>query len=238
MMYERLAAFLLENLVFDDVSVVLEAGCGSGSLTIPFVKKIMKIKKNFEYVALDLSAGPYAGSLNTLKAKIVKGKHDKIVVTAQGDVRDMKDMADESVDLIVSNELLCELDREGLERAFKEFYRVLRRNGQTAHGELSPIPENKAQRLLLEADAYSLETLKPKPEWFSPSADEVASLLHKTGFKDITVKYFETNVKMSYKEAVNYLKGWVSDDFIKTYEHDLRRYGLEFPMEHVIFCKK
>jgi hypothetical protein len=38
MMYERLAAFLLENLVFDDVSVILEAGCGGGQLTIPFVK--------------------------------------------------------------------------------------------------------------------------------------------------------------------------------------------------------
>jgi len=107
-----------------------------------------------------------------------------------------------------------------------------------AHGELNPIPENEAQRLLIRADAYSLESLRPKLKWFSPFSDEVAALMHKTGFKYITVKYFETGTKMGYKEAVAYLKRWVKQDFIKTYEHDLRRYGLEFPMEHVIFCKK
>jgi len=41
-MYERLAAFLVENLDFDNVSTILEAGCGSGLLTLPFARKIMQ----------------------------------------------------------------------------------------------------------------------------------------------------------------------------------------------------
>jgi ferrous iron transport protein B len=35
------------------------------------------------------------------------------------------------------------------------------------HGTLSPFPENEAQMLLIEADAHALETVQPKPEWFS-----------------------------------------------------------------------
>jgi hypothetical protein len=62
--------------------------------------------------------------------------------------------------------------------------------------------------------------------------------MHKTCFKDITAKYFETSIKMGYKEAVTYLKRWVKQDFMKNYQKQLRKHGIEFPIEHVIFCKK
>jgi len=141
-MYERLAAFLLENLVFDDVSVILEAGCGGGQLTIPFVKGVSKIKKNFKVIAFDISAGPYEGDLEILNERIRKERLEALVFSVKGDVRDMKEMACESVDLIISNELLCDLDKKGLGKAIQEFYRILRRGGMMAHGELNPIPEN------------------------------------------------------------------------------------------------
>jgi len=238
MMYERLTAFLLGNLAFDDVSVILEAGCGGGQLTIPFVKGVSKIKENLKVIAFDISAGPYEGDLEILKDRIRKERLEALVFSVKGDVRDMKEMAGESVDLIISNELLCDLDKKGLEKALQEFYRILRRGGMMAHGELNPIPENEAQRLLVRADAYSIESLRPKPKWFSPFSDEVAALMHKIGFNDITVKYFETGIKMGYKEAVAYLKRWVKQDFIKTHQKQLRKHGIEFPIEHVIFCKK
>ncbi|MDI6690475.1 MAG: class I SAM-dependent methyltransferase [Candidatus Bathyarchaeota archaeon] len=103
----------------------------------------------------------------------------------------MKAMDDESVDLIISNELFCDLDRKGLKNALKEFYRILKHNGQMAHGELNPVAENVAQRLVIEADSFSMETLTQKYEWFSPFSDEVVVLMHRMGFKDITGKYFE-----------------------------------------------
>jgi ubiquinone/menaquinone biosynthesis C-methylase UbiE len=238
-MYKRLADFIIKNLDFERISVILEAGCGSGQLTIPFVRKVNEIKANFKVTAFDVSSGSYEGDLDILKERIEKEKLDKFVATVKGDVRDMKAIEDESVDLIISNELFCELDKNGLERAIKEFYRILKPNRQMAHGELNPIPENEAQRRLIEANAYSLETSQPKPQWFSPFSDEVAALMHKIGFKNITVKYFETNVKMDFSTAIKKLKEWKTDPaFIERRLNDLKRYCLEFPIEYVIFCGK
>ncbi|MGB9777825.1 MAG: class I SAM-dependent methyltransferase [Candidatus Bathyarchaeales archaeon] len=238
-MYERLAKFLVRNINFHNVSIILEVGCGRGQLTIPFAKNVKEILKEFKLIALDVSAGPYKGNLEALKKRITKEELEKFVIPFEGDVRKMKAIDDESVDLIISNELFCDLDREGLEKALMEFYRILKHDGQMAHAELNPVPENNAQRLVIEADSYSMETLTPKYEWFSPFSDEVAALMNKIGFKDITVKYFETNVRLSFNEAVKQLKEWkVNPTFIRKRMEKLKKYGLEFPMEHIIFCKK
>ena len=238
-MYNRLANFLVINIDFSGVSVILEAGCGSGNLTVPFAKSVMKILKEFRIIALDVAAGPYKGTLDILRERVRKENLEEFIEIVEGDVRSMSNIADESIDLIISNELFCDLDREGLEKALKEFYRVLKPNGQMAHGELIPVPENPAQKLLIEADSYSMETLTPKYEWFSPFSDEVAVLMHKIGFKNITVKYFETNVHLSFNYAVKQLREWnINPTFIKKHMNDLKKYGLEFPMEHIIFCKK
>jgi len=237
-MYKRLAGFLAENLDLERISTIIEVGRGRGQFTIPFAKEIMKTQKNFKIVAYDSSSGPYEGDLDILKRRIRKERLESFVTTVEGDVRNMKEMDDESFDLIVSNELLCDLDRGGLERALQEFHRILKSNGQMAHGELSPVPENEAQKLLIEANAWQ-ENLRSKPEWFSPYSDEVAALMHKISFKNVRVKYFETNVKMSCNEAINRLKRWKTDKtFIQNHLSDLKKNGLQLPLEHVIFCEK
>jgi len=230
----------MENLDFREVSTILEAGCGRGQLTIPFVKKIRRIKEKFRYIAYDISAGPYESDLEILKKEKRKENLGKLIVAVKGDVRNMKAIKDESIDLIVSNELFCELNSDGLEKAIEEFHRILKPNRQMAHGELSPAPENEAQKLVIEANVYfSLDTMQPKPEWFSPFSDEVVALMHKIGFQNIVVKYFETNVKMDYNTSIKKLNEWTIDPvFIKRHLNDIKRYGLEYPMEHVIFCKK
>jgi len=238
-MYERLAAFLVENLDFGRVSTILEAGCGSGQLTVPFVRRLTEIKRGFRVIALDLSAGPYRGHLDALKARVRREELEELITPVNGDVRNMDVIGDESVDLVVSNETLCELDRDGLERALREFYRVLKPDRQMVHGELMQAFENDAQRLVIEANLHSLETSLPKPPWVSPFSDEVAAFLHKIGFKDITVKYFETNVKMGLKLALKKVKQWRVDPvFVKEHLQEIKRHGLEYPMEHLIFCRK
>ena len=238
LMYSRLADFLVENIDFRGVSVILEVGCGSGNLTVPFAKNVMKILEKFKIVALDVAIGPYEGALDVLKERRKRGSLEEFIEMVKGDVKRMNNINDESIDLIISNELFCDLGREGLEKALEEFYRVLKPNGQMAHAELSPVPENPAQELLIEADSYSLETLTSRYEWFSPFSDEVAALMHKVGFKNITVKYFETNVHLSFNDAVKQLKEWnINPTFIEKRMEDLKKYGLEFPIEHVIFCK-
>ncbi|MDI6690476.1 MAG: class I SAM-dependent methyltransferase [Candidatus Bathyarchaeota archaeon] len=56
-MYKRLANFLVGNINFHEVSIILEVGCGSGQLTIPFAKNVKEILKQFKLIALDVSAG-------------------------------------------------------------------------------------------------------------------------------------------------------------------------------------
>jgi ubiquinone/menaquinone biosynthesis C-methylase UbiE len=238
LMYKRLADFFVENMNFKGVSNIIEVGCGKGQLTIPFVEKITRFKKHFKLVAFDMSAGPYEGDLNVLEKKISTQRLGRLITVVRGDVTDMRTMSNESFDIVVSNELLCGLNRGGLERAFKEFHRILRPEGQMVHGELSPVPESEAQRLLIEADGFG-ESVQPHPKWFSPYSDEVAALLHKTGFRNIRTEYFETKVKMTCKEAIRQLKQWNIDSaFIQSHLTELETNGLELPLEHVIFCEK
>jgi ubiquinone/menaquinone biosynthesis C-methylase UbiE len=239
-MYERLAVFVVGNMDFEKVSTILEVGCGSGQLTLPFVRQVMRVKPSFRVIALDLSVGPYRGHLEILKTRLHEEGLEELVVPLNADVRNMNALADESVDLVISNETLCELDRNGLEKALREFCRVLKFGGQMMHGELIQAFENEAQKLMVEANLHSLETSLPRPEWVSPFSDDVAALLHKIGFKDIKVRYFETDVIFrDFNVALRKLRQWhVDPAFIKERTKDIRRYGLEYPMEHLIFCRK
>ena len=239
LMYERLAAVLVRSLDFEKVSIILEVGCGRGQLTFPFVRNLMNVKRDFRVLALDLPAGPYKGHIDSLKTRIRKEGLKGLITPINGDVRNMTLIEDESVDLVMSNETLCELDRDGLEKAIREFCRVLKPDRQMVHGELMQAFENDAQRLFIEANMHSLETSLPKPPWVSPFSDEVAAFLHRTGFRDITVKYFETDVKMGFNAALRKLKQWhVDPEFVKEHLQDIKRHGLEYPMEHLVFCTK
>ena len=142
-MYDRLADFLVENLDLIRASVILEAGCGSGQLTLPFAEKVVKIKQKCKIIAFDISSGPYMGRLDLLKEKVRERRLERVVTAIEGDVRNMEAIDEESVDLIISNELFCDLDRQGLGMALKEFFRILKADGQMAHGMLSPVPENE-----------------------------------------------------------------------------------------------
>jgi ubiquinone/menaquinone biosynthesis C-methylase UbiE len=239
-MYERLADFLVENLNFENVSTILEAGCGSGQLTVPFAKRIKHVKPSFRFTALDLFAGPYRRDIDILKNRIREEGLEGLIIPVNTDVRNMDVIAGKSIDLVVSNETLCELDRTGLEMALREFHRVLRPGSQMVHAELINSFENDAQRLVIEADMHSLETSLPRPECFSPCSDDVAALLHKIGFKNIRVRYFETNVRFKDLDvALRKLRQWNVDPvFVKEHLRGIKRYGLEYPMEHLIFCSR
>jgi ubiquinone/menaquinone biosynthesis C-methylase UbiE len=239
LMYERLASFMIENLDVRIACTILEAGCGSGQLTLPFVRKLEQIKKDFRYIAYDLFAGPYEGDLRDFNRMVREERLQRFIMTIKGRVQSMGIIEDGSVDLIISNELFPDLNRTSLGKTLHEFYRILKPNGQMAHGALNPVSENESQALLIESNAYSRETTQPRPEWFSPYSDEVAVLMHQAGFKNIIVKYFETKVKLDYGKATEQLKKWNIDPaFIEKRGDDIKRFGLELPMEHVTFCKK
>ncbi len=235
-MYGRLADFLIENVDLGRVSLVLEAGCGRGQLTLPLAERI---GGRCRIVAFDISSGPYDGVLRVLGRAVREKRLGEVIKIIKGDVRNMFDIEDESVDLVISNELFCELDRRGLESALGEFHRILKHGKQMVHAELNPFAQNRAQELFIKANSYSLETMTPRPSWFSPTADEIAVNLHKTGFAKIHVRYFETNLKLGFNIAVRQLRRWkTAPTFLSRYERDMRKYGVEYPMEHAVFCEK
>lgn len=236
--YERLAESIAGLVDWKDVSVLLEAGCGRGQLTMPLVRRL---GGKCKIIAYDVSSGPYEGDLDVLKRKVMADGLAGAIQTVEGDVRNMLAISDESVDLIVSNELFGELNKAGLEQAMREFYRVLKGGRQMVHAELSPAAENRAQEMLIEANLhYSLETMVPEGAyWLSPTVDDMAVSMHRAGFRDVQACFLETDMRLVYEVAVEQLKRWKIDPvFMEKHKKDLREYGIEFPSEHVVICKK
>ena len=224
--YSRLAQFMVDLVDIQDNPVILEAGSGSGALTVPLLSLLNPYSV---YICYDLYAGVYEKSLQAIKKRA-----DTIVV---GDVRNMS-FHSNTVDAIISNELLCELARSDTKKAVTEFYRILKQGGIFIHGDLSPYPENRAQQLVILADKYSAEPVFPK-EWFSPPADELAGMLHQIGVSSIGVSYFEESLTFEGETAFEQVQSWVTKpEFFEKYGDDLKEYGLEYPMEQVVYCQK
>ena len=223
--YGRLASFLVTLANIPDNAVVLEAGCGGGALTT----YLLSVITPFLYVCYDLYSGVYKHLSDEIK------KTGSLVV--RGDVREMS-FSNGSVDAVFSNELLCELTRKDTQTAVNEIHRILRPGGVFVHGVLSPYPENRAQELVILADEYSADPLFEK-EWFSPPADVLAGMLHQAGFSSIGVKYFEEVLRFEGDIAFEQVKTWVTKpEFFEKYSEDLKKYGLEYPMEQVVYCWK
>lgn len=225
--YGNLAQFMVNLVKTPDDAVILEPGCGDGALTV----HLLGLLPGSTVICYDLFGGVYERDLDILKERSV----DMRIV--KGDVRTMG-IHTESVDFVISNELLCDLSRNDARKTIDEFYRILREGGAFVHGCLSPCPETRAQELVIIADGYSADPLFDH-DWFSPPADELAGMLHSAGFQGITVKYFEDCVKFLGDAAFCHMKEWVlKPEFFEKYSSEIKSCGIEYPIEQVIYCRK
>jgi len=222
--YDRLATHFMEQIGRRRSRVILEAGCGKGQLTIPLISKL---PRNVKMIAIDSSAGPYAGWLKELAKKLRMNGFEKRVRLIRSDARRIKGVGDESVDVVVSNELLCDLPYDPeLEEALGEFYRILRSGGFMIHGEWSSSPAVEPQAFLVE-------------HWPSWTPDQLFAIMRKSGFHDFQVSYFGTTIHFGYENAVEELRGWgANETFLKRYDKLLKRDGIELPFEHIVQCQK
>ena len=222
--YTRLTAHLTARIGRRKLGVVLEAGCGKGQLTFPLLGML---PERVEMIAIDSSEGPYVGWLKEFRAKLRDERLEERVRVIKTDVRRIRGVRDASVDLVVSNELLCDLpyDRE-LAKALAEFYRVLRPGGFMVHGEWSSFPSVEPQAFLVK-------------HWPSWNPDQLFPIMRRRGFREFQVSYFDTTIHFGYESAVAELRSWGADDrFVKRHERVLRREGLDLPFEHVVQCRK
>lgn len=222
--YDLLARHFLAQARVKPSTVILEAGCGSGQLTIPLLKRLPKSVKFF---AVDSSIGPYLGWLDKLSSRLESSNLDSRVRSIWSDIRRIREVDDEAVDVIVSNELLCDLPRKDqLRKALGEFDRILRPNGMMIHGEWSSHPTIDGQGF----------KVRHSPAW---NPDQLFDLVREAGFHSFRVSYFETTIHFCYEPAVEELRTWgLSERFIKHYEKSLRNHGIQLPFEHVIQCEK
>src|SRR5438552_18889485 len=119
--YDRLAARFVEQIDRRPFNVILEAGCGKGQLTIPLLRRL---PRNVKMIAIDSSKGPYAGWLKELSQKLQTARLEKRVQPIKCDASRIRGIEDESVDIVVSNDLLCDLPYDWqLEDDLTELYR-------------------------------------------------------------------------------------------------------------------
>ena len=222
--YDRLATHFMEQIGRRRSRVILEAGCGKGQLTIPL---LTRLPRNVEMIAIDSSTGPYSGWLKELAKKLRTNGFEKRVRLIRSDATRIRGIEDESVDIVVSNELLCDLSYDSeLEKAVREFHRILRPGGFMIHGEWSSSPPLEPQAFLVE-------------HWPSWTPDQLFAIMRKNGFQDFQVSYFGTTIHFGYENAVEELRGWgANETFLKRYDKILKRAGIELPFEHIIQCQK
>ena len=222
--YDRLAAHFTEQIGQRRFRVILEAGCGKGQLTIPLLSRL---PRNVKMVAIDSSAGPYEGWLKELPKKLQTDELKKRVRLIRADARRIKGVEDESVDAVVSNELLCDLPYDSeLEKALREFYRILRPGGFMIHGEWLSSPAAEPQAFLIK-------------HWPSWTPDQLFAIMRKNGFHQFQVTYFGTTIHFGYENAVEELRTWgATEPFLRRYDKILKREGIELPYEHIVQCEK
>src|SRR5437867_8573491 len=222
--YDRLAAHFVEQIGQRPSKVILEAGCGKGQLTIPLLRRL---PRNVKMIAIDSSKGPYTGWLKELGQKLQTARLEKRVQPIKSDARRIRGIEDESVDIVVSNELLCDLPYDSqLEKALTEFYRILRPGGLMIHGEWSSSPAAEPQAFLV----------KHWPTW---TPDQLFSIMRKNGFHDFQVTYFETTIHFGYENAAQELRPWAAPEkFLRHNDEMLKREGIELPYEHIVQCEK
>jgi ubiquinone/menaquinone biosynthesis C-methylase UbiE len=222
--YDRLAAHFVEQIGRRRSQVILEAGCGKGQLTTPLLRKL---PRNTRMIAIDSAKGPYAGWLKELSQGLLTGGLEKRIRVIRSDARNIKEVKDSSIDVVVSNELLCDLPYDSqLGKALSEFHRILRPGGLMIHGEWSSSPAVEPQAFLVE-------------HWPSWTPDQLFAIMRKNGFHKFHVSYFGTTIHFGYENAIQELRSWgANETFLKRYDKLLKRDGIELPYEHIVQCEK
>jgi ubiquinone/menaquinone biosynthesis C-methylase UbiE len=222
--YDILAGHFVREIGSKRVRTILEAGCGRGQLTIPLLGKL---PASARMIAVDSSKGPYTGWLTELAATLHRRKLEYRVHAVDSDVRHLDDVDNESVDVVVSNELLCDLPRKPqLQKALGEFYRVLRPGGIMVHGEWSSSPTGGPQGLLIR-------------HWPAWTPDRLFVLMRDAGFHSFRVTYFDTTIHLGCENAVEELRTWGwTDGLLRQNDRLLKQQGIDLPFEHVIRCEK
>jgi len=207
--------------------VVVEMGCGRGQLTVP----LLELASRYRFVAVDSYGGPYAEDRKALASVLARqGLKERIRIVASDCLDWLMEQQGRTYVGAISSELLPELDSTLMGEYLSQCHRVLKGGGVAANSFLSPIPRNRRQALVIEADSSAKWTRFPPREWFSPPPDLVVRQMKTVGFQRIRTTVFPSNLRVKGAAALSLLRRWkVKPKFWESYEGRLRREGLEIP---------
>jgi len=206
---------------------LVEIGCGKGQLTVPLAKLLSK----WRIEAVDSFAYPYSADYKSLVSVVsAAGLKSRIRPVVSDYSKWLKSQQDSTFDSVITSEFLPELNYGEMRYFLSECHRIVRPGGISTHSFLSPIPKNRWQKLLIEADSDPRWTKTPPKQWFSPKPQIAAAELRRAGFKAIQTMRMKSNLRVKEEAAKFLLKDWdVRVSFWNAHKASLQRHGLEIP---------
>ncbi len=207
--------------------VLLEVGAGEGQLTIPLARLLPR----YRFILVDSFRGSYSTQKRAVMSAISKaGLKGRVEVNVGDYLRWLSREVSGAYDAVISSEFLPEIDSDGLSRFARECFRIARAGCPTIHSFLSPIPRNKRQRLMIEADSNPKWTKTPPKEWFSPRPSLVVARLRRAGFRHLRVQRIKSNLVIRGEAVKNFIHVWeIKRSFWEVHKSRLQRSGLEVP---------
>ena len=233
--HSKLATFLLKQIKKYNIKNIVELGPGDGVFTIPFLNSL-----NFDinnYYCIDPYTDPYSDKGQILNNKLLENKFKEKVQVIHEDAANLDKIVSD-IDLVISHEVLGDLNLKQIEQVFKACYNTLQEKGILIHSEFSPIPTNRAEEIVQIIDVYSSEYASGA-RWFSPGADQLAAIAYQAGFKSIKFRFKKIPIKFEHMAAIKLIKSWnIKGEFLDNYKQEIFKNGIEFPMEQILFCYK
>lgn len=231
----KLVGKIKNKIVNFTLTRIVEIGSGPGTFTLPLMEEF---GGNFEiFYCIDPYLGPYRKDRQVLETKLAALEIKNEVKIVEKDAQEMDSLLSE-IDLVIGHEVFCTLKPKHLEQVISACYNVLRPGGMLIHSDFSSFALNRSEELVQIINEYSEEDLSEIP-WFSPPAEELARISYNCGFRDIKFDYIKLPIKFKNTAALELLRRWqTKSEFIDKYHAELTEFGIEFPMEQVLYCRK
>lgn len=157
---------------------ILDAGCGTGTLTLALLRKL---KAPVKLTALDLSAS----SMRTAKKCVAKNNpHQQQVRFAQGNILALP-FADEAFDLVVTSGVL---EYVALDEGISELGRVIARGGYLLQLPMRPSPVTSMLEMLFRFKAHPMhEVFETTDRYFQTVSNHRFPPLHAIGWSRSTI---------------------------------------------------
>jgi len=192
---------------------VFDIGCGDGRYSKIFAEQ------GAEVIGID--ASPH--QIDIAKEK---NNHEKIKYLV-GDASNTSEISDNSMDLVFSNLVVCDMDKKIIERFFKKIYSVLKKDGRLVFSMIHPLYICKDQ------DDFDKPLEFKKRDYFQEGMQYAAEGITKKGNK---MKFKETHFTITFISQILEKTGFLIKRIVESKQ--VPEKGMFLPKYLVLECVK